>query len=371
MEKLEQENAQLRKRIAELEALQNAPVALTETDTASPFQRVENLTNEEIFRFGRQLVTPGFGLESQLKLRTKSFLIVGAGGLGSPAALYLGAGGVGRLGIVDQDTVDINNLHRQVIHTEDRCGVNKAVSAAMTIKAIYPKADVIPYAYTLDRTNALELIKQYDIIIDATDNIATRYLLSDACVLTGKPCVSGSALRNDGQLTIYNYNNGPCFRCLHPVPPPASAVGKCVDNGVLGVALNDPSFLIFSAMSNPMFRTMKLRGRKKDCAICGDSPTMTELIDYVQFCNGSANDKTVDETILKADERINVHQYKDILDKGENHLLIDVRPKIQFGICSLSNSIHVPIEELEKKLDQVKQVKEEKKVKDENGKLFL
>ncbi|KAG2234259.1 hypothetical protein INT48_002849 [Thamnidium elegans] len=392
MEKLEQENAQLRKRIAELEALQNAPVALTETDTASPFQRVENLTNEEIFRFGRQLVTPGFGLESQLKLRTKSFLIVGAGGLGSPAALYLGAGGVGRLGIVDQDTVDINNLHRQVIHTEDRCGVNKAVSAAMTIKAIYPKADVIPYAYTLDRTNALELIKQYDIIIDATDNIATRYLLSDACVLTGKPCVSGSALRNDGQLTIYNYNNGPCFRCLHPVPPPASAVGKCVDNGVLGVvpgvigilqaleaikvalgspALNDPSFLIFSAMSNPMFRTMKLRGRKKDCAICGDSPTMTELIDYVQFCNGSANDKTVDETILKADERINVHQYKDILDKGENHLLIDVRPKIQFGICSLSNSIHVPIEELEKKLDQVKQVKEENKVKDENGKLFL
>ncbi|KAI7892066.1 uncharacterized protein EV154DRAFT_419373 [Mucor mucedo] len=359
MEKLERENALLRQRIAELEAAAAAaeaplPAALTETDVTSPFERVSSLTNAEIFRFGRQLVVPGFGLES--------------GGLGSPAALYLGAGGVGRLGIVDHDTVDTNNLHRQVIHTEARCGVNKAVSAAIAIQAIYPDADVVPYAYTLDRTNALQLIQQYDIVLDCTDNIATRYLLSDACVLAGKPIVSGSALRNDGQLTIYNYNNGPCFRCLHPVPPPASTVGRCVDSGVLGVALKEPSFLIFSAMSNPMFRTMRLRHKKKDCAICGDTPTMTELIDYVQFCDGSADDKTVDETILKREERVDVHEYNKVVEEGVDHVLIDVRPAIQYGICRLPNSIHIPIDELDKKMTLVKDMMVEKNVDSEHGK---
>ncbi|KAG2201271.1 hypothetical protein INT47_006774 [Mucor saturninus] len=393
MEKLERENALLRQRIAELETAAAAaeaplPAALTETDVTSPFERVSSLTNAEIFRFGRQLVVPGFGLESQIKLRSKSFLIVGAGGLGSPAALYLGAGGVGRLGIVDHDTVDTNNLHRQVIHTEARCGVNKAVSAAIAIQAIYPDADVVPYAYTLDRTNALQLIQQYDIVLDCTDNIATRYLLSDACVLAGKPIVSGSALRNDGQLTIYNYNNGPCFRCLHPVPPPASTVGRCVDSGVLGVvpgvigmlqaleaikvaidspSLKEPSFLIFSAMSNPMFRTMRLRHKKKDCAICGDTPTMTELIDYVQFCDGSADDKTVDETILKREERVDVHEYNKVVEEGVDHVLIDVRPAIQYGICRLPNSIHIPIDELDKKMTLVKDMMAEKNVDSEHG----
>ncbi|KAL9541874.1 hypothetical protein MBANPS3_008888 [Mucor bainieri] len=384
MTELEKENAQLRQRIAELEGQQQIPVAYSPEDTTAPFEKVEKLTNEEIFRFGRQLVTPGFGYESQLKLRNTTFLVVGAGGLGSPATLYLGAAGVGRLGIVDHDTVDTNNLHRQVIHTQARRGVNKAVSAAMSIKAVYPDADVIPYAYTLDRTNALDLIKQYDIIIDATDNIATRYLLSDAGVLAGKPVVSGSALRNDGQLTVYNHNGSPCFRCLHPVPPPASTVGKCVDNGVLGVvpgvigtlealeaikvalntpSLDQPSFLIFSGMSNPMFRTMKLRSKKKDCAICGEHPTMTELIDYVQFCNGAANDKTVDEAILQADERISVQQYNDIIHQNQEHLLIDVRPKIQFGICSLPNSVNIPIDELDKHLDQIQQQQQDKEGK--------
>ncbi|EPB83779.1 hypothetical protein HMPREF1544_09463 [Mucor circinelloides 1006PhL] len=381
MTELEMENAQLRQRIAELEGKQQTPVAYTPEDMTAPFEKVEKLTNDEIFRFGRQLVTPGFGYESQLKLRNTTFLVVGAGGLGSPATLYLGAAGVGRLGIVDHDTVDTNNLHRQVIHTQARRGVNKAVSAATSIKAIYPDADVIPYAYTLDRTNALDLIKQYDIIIDATDNIATRYLLSDAGVLAGKPVVSGSALRNDGQLTVYNYNGSPCFRCLHPVPPPASTVGKCVDNGVLGVvpgvigtlealeaikvalgtpSLDHPSFLIFSGMSNPMFRTMKLRSKKKDCAICGEHPTMTELIDYVQFCNGAANDKTVDEQILQAHERISVQQYNDIIQQNQDHLLIDVRPKIQFGICSLPNSMNIPIDDLEKNLSLIQEKQQDK-----------
>ncbi|KAI8636757.1 adenylyltransferase [Parasitella parasitica] len=383
MTEIKIENARLRQRIAELEAEQNGPAAYTPDDMAPPFQKVEKLSNDEIFRFGRQLVTPGFGYESQLKLRNTTFLVVGAGGLGSPATLYLGAAGVGRLGIVDHDTVDTNNLHRQVIHTDARKGVNKAVSAAMSIKAVYPDADVIPYAYTLDRTNALDLIKQYDIIIDATDNIATRYLLSDAGVLAGKPIVSGSALRNDGQLTVYNYNGGPCFRCLHPVPPPASTVGKCVDNGVLGVVpgvigtlealeaikvalstpcMDTPSFLIFSGMSNPMFRTMKLRSRKKDCAICGEHPTMTELVDYEQFCSGAADDKTVDQEILQADERISVQQYNDIVQHSQDHLLVDVRPKVQYGICCLPNSINIPIDELEKNLGLIQEKRQDKDV---------
>ncbi|KAG1228271.1 hypothetical protein G6F68_007590 [Rhizopus microsporus] len=389
MEDLKKENELLRKRVAELEKqlYAKAPTAFTPQQKADPFEKVDKLTNQEIYRFGRQLRTKPFNL-AQLKLRNTSFLIVGAGGLGAPAALYLGAGGVGRLGIVDHDEVDINNLHRQVIHTEARKGMNKAVSAAVAVKAIYPDADVIPYAYTLDRTNALELIKQYDIIIDATDNITTRYLLSDAGVLAGKPVVSGSALRTDGQLTIYNYNNGPCFRCLHPIPPPAAAVGKCVDNGVVGVvpgvigilqaleaikvaigstALSDPSFLIFSAMNNPMFRTMRLRQKKKDCAICGENPTITELIDYVEFCQGEANDDVVSEHLLKREERIDVDEYDDILKNKRPHVLLDVRPKVQYDICHLPNSIHIPIDELDNKMDKVKEAMKEHKVTDKDG----
>ncbi|KAI8078940.1 uncharacterized protein B0P05DRAFT_541767 [Gilbertella persicaria] len=386
MEELRQENERLRQRIAELEAAQTSiPVALSTKDKTEPFETVGDLTNKEIYRFGRQLIT--FGYESQLKLRNKSFLVVGAGGLGCPATLYLGAAGVGRLGIVDHDTIDTNNLHRQVTHTEARKGVNKAVSAAMAVKQNYPDMDVIPYAYSLDRTNALDLIKQYDIIVDATDNIATRYLLSDACVLAGKPCVSGSALRNDGQLTVYNYKGSPCFRCLHPVPPPASTVGKCVDNGVLGVVpgvigilealeaikvaleipcLDQPSFLIFSAMSNPMFRTMRLRGKKKDCAICGENPTQADLIDYVQFCHGVADDKVVDETLLSKEERVQAKEYNEIVKSGKPHLLVDVRPDVQFGICSLPDSLHIPIEQLDKKMNLVKEAMEEKNITDKD-----
>ncbi|KAI8987117.1 hypothetical protein BDB01DRAFT_719634 [Pilobolus umbonatus] len=354
---LEEENRRLRARIAELEnKIPKEPVPLQPTDITHSFYKVERLSNEEIHRFGRQLVTPRFGYE------------FGAGGLGAPAALYLGAAGIGRLGIVDHDTVDTNNLHRQVIHTEDRKGVNKAVSAAMTIKAIYSKVDVIPYAYNLDRTNALQLIGQYDIILDCTDNISTRYLLSDAAVLLGKPVISGSALMTDGQLTVYNYNNGPCYRCLHPTPPPAAAVGKCVDNGVLGVAMDEPSFLIFSGMGNPMFRTMKLRHKKKDCAVCGENPTIRELVDYVQFCGSGADDKTVSENLLKPDERVHVEQYSTLVNKGVPHILVDVRPKIQYDICRLPNSMHIPIDDLEKRMAEVKETMKKKNIESNNGK---
>ncbi|CAO3628238.1 unnamed protein product [Cunninghamella blakesleeana] len=373
MEALQKENEALKQKIAILEA------QLLEKSSSKPptsnelFETVTALTNPDIRRYGRQLILPKWGKSSQLKLRNSSVLIVGAGGLGAPAALYLGAGGVGKLGIVDHDEVDIGNLHRQVIHSEAKQGLNKAISAMMSIKAINSSCHVVPYAFSLDSSNALEVIQEYDLVVDATDNVATRYLLNDACVLLGKPLVSGSALRYDGQLTVYNYKNGPCYRCLHPVPPPPETVGRCSDNGVLGVvpgvigilqALEaikvltelhpgEPSFLIFSALSNPMIRTIKLRSKKKDCHICSEQPKITKLIDYVEFCGSGADDKNVSQSLLRPDERITAAGYKNIIDQGNPHILIDVRPTLQLDICKLPNSLDIPIDELDKRIGEV------------------
>ncbi|KAG0189923.1 Molybdenum cofactor synthesis protein 3 [Apophysomyces sp. BC1034] len=359
---LAEENERLRQRIAELEAKLAAPEIPTDP-ALKPFEKVDQLTNAEIRRYGRQLILPHYGKA------------VGAGGLGAPAALFLGAGGVGRLGIVDHDTVDISNLHRQVIHTEMRQGINKAVSAMTGVHAINPQCEVVPYAVSLDSSNALDIIRQYDIVLDCTDNIATRYLLSDACVLSGKPLVSGSALRFDGQLTIYNYNGGPCFRCLHPVPPPADTVGRCSDSGVLGVIpgvigtlqaleaiktaiganINDPpTMLIFSGFNSHLFRTMKLRGKKNGCAACGENPTITELIDYVQFCGSEAADHALDLSVLAPNERIGVKEYRTLIEQDKSHILVDVRPDVQFDICSLPNSLNIPLDELEKRIGELK-----------------
>ncbi|KAJ8662138.1 hypothetical protein O0I10_001831 [Lichtheimia ornata] len=377
METLEQENQRLRQRIAELESqLESKPVKQQHS-----FQQVDRLSNPEIRRFGRQLILPDFGIEGQLKLRNSSILVVGAGGLGAPALLYLGAGGVGRLGIVDHDDVDVSNLHRQVIHKERTQGINKAVSAMMAVHEINPGCHVTPYPILLDSTNALDIIKQYDVVLDATDNVATRYLLNDACVLAGKPLVSGSALRMDGQLTVYNYNGGPCYRCLHPVPPPAETVTNCSDGGVLGVvpgvigtlqaleaikiitgsnANDPPSFLIFSGSYSPMFRTMKLRGKRKDCVVCGENPTITALIDYVQFCGAGANDKELSLSVLEPKERINVQQYNEVVNNNEAHVLLDVRAPVQFDICSLPGSLSIPLANLEKRISELKKDMEAK-----------
>ncbi|KAI8096313.1 Molybdopterin-synthase sulfurtransferase [Halteromyces radiatus] len=363
---LQKENEALQQRIASLES------ELTEK-TIQPFETVASLTNPDIRRFGRQLILPKWGKDSQLKLRNSSILIVGAGGLGAPAALYLGAGGVGRLGIVDHDDVDISNLHRQVIHTEAKQGMKKAISAMKAIHAINSSCHVVPYTMSIDSSNALDVIQQYDLVVDATDNVATRYLLNDACVLLKKPLVSGSALRYDGQLTVYNYQNGPCYRCLHPVPPPPETVGRCSDNGVLGVvpgvigilqALEamkvvtglhpgESSFLIFSALSNPMFRTMKLRNKKKDCQICGEHPTITQLIDYVAFCGTGADDKNISQSILGPDQRITATEYQKILEQDQSHVLLDVRPTLQLDICQLPHSLNIPIDELDKRMDEL------------------
>ncbi|CAO3587525.1 unnamed protein product [Absidia cylindrospora] len=387
IQQLEQENKSLRQRIKVLESRleidDKAPLQSTVTTATDPFEIVASLSNPDIRRYGRQLILPQWGKDSQLKLRNSSILIVGAGGLGAPAALYLGAGGVGRLGIVDHDEVDIGNLHRQVIHTEAKQGMNKAVSAMKGIHAINSSCHVVPYTFSMDSSNALEVIKQYDLVLDATDNVATRYLLNDACVLLGKPLVSGSALRYDGQLTVYNYQNGPCYRCLHPIPPPPETVGRCSDNGVLGVVpgiigilqaleamkvatglhSGEPSFLIFSALSNPMFRTMKLRNKKKECSICGEHPTITQLIDYVAFCGSGADDKNTTQAVLGPDERINVKEYHQILQQEQPHVLLDVRPTLQLDICQLPHSLNIPIDELDKRIHELQDMMKQQSMK--------
>ncbi len=196
--------------------------------------RVCGVTKEEAERYSRQILVSEVGVSGFRKIADVAVLVVGAGGLGSPAALYLVGAGVKCLGIVDGDNVEITNLHRQVIHAEDRVGVNKAASAAISCRALNQRVPVVTHEEFLNENNALNIMSQYDVIVDATDNVVTRYLLNDACVLLGKPLVSGSALRMEGQLTVYSYGGGPCYRCIFPQPPPAHTVTNCSDGGVIG-----------------------------------------------------------------------------------------------------------------------------------------
>ncbi|KAJ3187006.1 Molybdenum cofactor synthesis protein 3 [Gaertneriomyces sp. JEL0708] len=346
-------------------------------------QKKTNLNNEEISRYSRQLLMPEIGVQGQLNIRNASLLVVGAGGLGAPAIMYLAAAGIGRLGIVDYDPVEASNLQRQIIHDETKLNVPKAESARQTVEKLSSLCDCVAYNTLIDSSNALELIRPYDIVLDATDNVATRYLLNDACVLLDKVLVSGSALRMDGQLTVYHYQGGPCYRCIFPKPPPAETVTNCSDGGVLGVvpgiigclqALEaikiasgmgtsfSQKLLIFDATTGT-FRGIKLRGRKPDCAVCGDAPTITKLIDYVQFCGSSAADKTPSLNVLPGEERISCKSYAGI--RSSPHLLLDVREKVQYNICSLPNSINIPYKELDRRVAEVEDAVKRKN--DENG----
>src|SRR5690242_7378825 len=273
------------------------------------------LTNDEIQRYSRHLIMPEVGMEGQLKLKAARVLCIGAGGLGSPLALYLGAAGVGTLGVVDFDVVDYTNLQRQIIHSTADVGRKKLDSAAEKLKAMNPFLNLRTFETRLSSENALELFRDFDIIADGTDNFPTRDLVNDACVLTGKPNVYGSIFRFEGQASVFATKDGPCYRCLYPEPPPPGAVPTCAEGGVLGIlpgiigliqanetvkvllGLGQPlvgRLLLFDALGM-RFRELKLR-KDPECPACGRHPTVTELIDYNEFCGIRGEEKPVTET---------------------------------------------------------------------------
>ncbi|KOC68384.1 Adenylyltransferase and sulfurtransferase MOCS3 [Habropoda laboriosa] len=324
------------------------------------------LSNEEISRYSRQIFLPEIGVKGQVKLKNSAVLIVGAGGLGCPAALYLASSGVGHIGIIDYDDVEINNLHRQLLYAETSIGTSKVNAAAESLNRLNSDIKITPYKIQLNSSNTLEIIKCYDVVLDATDNVATRYLLNDACVLSKKPLVSGSALRFEGHLSVFNYN-GPCYRCIFPKPPPPETVTNCGDGGVFGpavgtigvlqalealkIVLNVPyvlsgQLLLFDGLETK-FRNISLRAKNANCAVCGEHPTIHKLIDYEQFCGAKANDKDPKLNLLRKEERISVEEYNTSLKLGtKGHILIDVRSPEEFEICHLQNSINIPISEI-------------------------
>ncbi|KAJ3024214.1 Molybdenum cofactor synthesis protein 3 [Thoreauomyces humboldtii] len=357
---LRSENAALKAAVAAANAPARASESTVRPSPQTPTSaeaKKESLSNAEISRFSRQLLVPEIGVPGQLSLRNASVLVVGAGGLGAPAIMYLAAAGIGRIGIVDYDEVEASNLQRQIIHDETKVGVLKAESARETVNRLSSLCECVAYNLLLDSGNAMETLSPWDYIVDATDNVATRYLLNDACVLLKKTLISGSALRMDGQLTVYNHEGGPCYRCIFPSPPPPETVTNCSDGGVVGVvpgiigcmqalevikiasgigASFSQKLLIFDA-TDGTFRTIRLRGRRSTCAVCGDEPTVTELIDYVQFCGAGADDKSHGLKLLDDSERITAKGYAALRSKP--HVLLDVREKIQFAICALPDSI--------------------------------
>lgn len=324
------------------------------------------LSHAEVARYSRQLILPEFGPQGQRKLAAASVLIVGCGGLGCPASIYLAAAGVGRLGLIDYDAVELNNLHRQILHTEEKVGVSKAVSVASSVKALNNHVEIIPYEIALTSDKALQVIDKYDLVLDCTDNVATRYLLNDACVMANRPLVSGSALRYEGQLTVYHYEGGPCFRCIHPKPPPPETVTNCSDGGVLGVVpgligclqaleaikiasgLGSPlsqKLLLFEALQGT-FRTVRLRGSRNSCEVCGETPSITKLVDYEEFCGAAATDKETNMELLEKNKRVTVKEYKALIDIKFPHVLIDVRLPVELEICAIPDCINIPLKQL-------------------------
>jgi sulfur-carrier protein adenylyltransferase/sulfurtransferase len=334
------------------------------TTVAAP-PEAATLSNDEILRYSRHLIIPEVGIEGQQKLKAAKVLLVGAGGLGAPLGLYLAAAGVGRIGMVDFDVVDFTNLQRQVIHSTADVGRKKLDSAADKMKAINPNVEIVKYDVALTSENALDILKDYDMVVDGTDNFPTRYLVNDACVLLNKPNVYGSIFRFEGQATIFATEGGPCYRCLYPEPPPPGLVPSCAEGGVLGIlpgtvgliqateavklilGIGEPligRLLLYDALAM-RFRELKLR-KNPECPMCGEHRTITKLIDYHQFCGvpQQAAPSPAQETKVNEGE-IDVTELKEKMDRGDKFVLIDVREPHEYRICSIPGSTLIPLGE--------------------------
>src|SRR5215469_8199249 len=326
------------------------------------------LNNDEILRYSRHLIMPEVGMEGQLKLKAAKVLCIGAGGLGSPLALYLGAAGIGTLGIVDFDLVDYTNLQRQIIHSTGDVGRPKLQSAAEKLKAMNPFLNIRTFNTRLSSENAIELFKEFDIVADGTDNFPTRYLVNDACVLTGKPNVYGSIFRFEGQASIFATKEGPCYRCLYPEPPPPGLVPSCAEGGVLGILPGlvgliqaTEAIKLILGKGEPLigrlllvdalgmrFRELKLR-KNPDCVVCGTRPTVTKLIDYEEFCGLRGQEQPVANTGVP---EISVEELKKKLDAKEDFFLLYVREPHEYQICNL-NGYLIPLNDLPKRVSEL------------------
>jgi sulfur-carrier protein adenylyltransferase/sulfurtransferase len=330
----------------------------------------ESLTPEEIRRYSRHLIIPDVAMDGQKRLKNAKVLCVGAGGLGSPALMYLAAAGVGTLGIIDFDVVDESNLQRQVIHGQSDVGRPKAESARDSVREINPLVTVNLHQERLDSSNAMRIFADYDLIVDGTDNFATRYLVNDACVLLGKPYVWGSIYRFDGQASVFWAEYGPCYRCLYPEPPPPGMVPSCAEGGVLGVlcasvgsiqvteaikvltGIGDPlvgRLMIYDALEMT-YRAVKVR-KDPECPLCGKNPTITELIDYEAFC-GTVSDEAQQAA---AGATITASELKGMQDRGEQFLLVDVREPAEWEIVRIPGAVLIPKGDLPSKLAELPQ----------------
>jgi len=316
-----------------------------------------DLTVDEVKRYSRHLIIPEIGMTGQKRLKNAKVLCVGAGGLGSPALLYLAAAGVGTLGVIDFDTVDESNLQRQIIHGQSDIGRPKAESARDSIAEINPYVHVVLYEEALTVDNVMDIFSQFDLIVDGTDNFATRYMVNDACVLLGKPYVWGSIYRFDGQASVFWAEHGPCYRCLYPDPPPPGMVPSCAEGGVLGVLcasigsiqVNEAiklltgigetlagRLMIYDALEMS-YRTVRIR-KDPECAICGKNPTITELIDYDAFCGVLSEDAQE----AASGSTITATELKSMLDNGDDIFLVDVREPNEYEIVSIPGSVLIP-----------------------------
>jgi adenylyltransferase/sulfurtransferase len=332
--------------------------------------KLPELTKDDLARYSRHLILPEVGEEGQRKLKAARVLCIGAGGLGSSLALYLAAAGVGTLGLVDFDVVDASNLQRQIIHSTADIGRKKLDSAEEKLRALNPDMKIVKHDTLLSSANALDILKDYDVVADGTDNFPTRYLVNDACVLLGKPNAYGSIFRFEGQASVFAAQNGPCYRCLYPEPPPPGLVPSCAEGGVLGIlpgligviqatetiklilGKGEPlvgRLLLVDAL-NMRFRELKLR-RNPECPVCGDHPTVTKLIDYDQFCGIAPAAK--EETALKNGiPQMSVTELKQRMDAGDDLLILDVREPFEYQIANIGGKL-IPQGEVPRRLAEI------------------
>jgi molybdopterin/thiamine biosynthesis adenylyltransferase/rhodanese-related sulfurtransferase len=338
------------------------------TSTPTTGTPAVTLSKEEVLRYSRHLIMPEVGMEGQLKLKAAKVLCIGTGGLGAPLGVYLAAAGVGRIGLVDFDTVDLTNLQRQILFSTSDVGRPKIEAAADRLRSMNPEIQIDTFERRLTSENALDLFKDYDLIVDGTDNFPTRYLVNDACVLLGKQNVYGSIFRFEGQVTVFGAPGGPCYRCLYPEPPPPGLVPSCAEGGVLGVlpgivgsiqaaetlkliiGRGEPligRLLLFDALAM-RFRELKLR-KNPECPVCGAHPTVTKLIDYAEFCGIRGEESPAPQTTVP---EIAPRELKARLDRGDALFILDVREPHEYQICNLGGHL-IPLGDLSRRVSEL------------------